>query len=1133
MAILNNNSLIGSSGQGGGYQIERSLRFNRADSAFLSRTAVTPTDGRKATMSFWIKKCDLSTDTNESYRTIFYCGTPNVDGLRIAFARYGGYDNHEFDIGQNNGGSSAHFSLRTTQVFRDTSAFYHFLIRYDSTDATANNRVRIYVNGSEITSFLSRTNAPLNHIPVWQVSGTTLKIGKGRDDVNEHIDMYLADFQFIDGQALDPSAFGEYNLTTGVWQPKRYAGSYGANGFYLPLDIDQIVEGFSTVLYKGTGSTHRITGVGHSPDLIWIKRRNTIGDHALIDIVRGGNKTLASNLTDAEGSQAWSVAFDVDGFTLPTGDALVNGSGTNYVAWCWDAGNSTVTNTSGTISAQVRANTTYGFSIVTYTGTGANATVGHGLGAAPSFIIVKRRNSAADWMCYHQSIGNNNHLILDTTAAAAAGAGAWNATTPTSSVFSIGTYGEVNFNAGTYVAYCFAEVAGFSKFGSYTGTGSAGNSVTLGFKPAFVMVKQTNAAGQSWYMADGTRDTVGSVGLLLEANSSGAEFDTGGSLTFTDTGFTINETGTGFNANGSTYIYAAFADKREAAFWRDFSGNGNNWQPNNLDFNDPVVDTPTRYGIDTGAGGEVRGNYATLNPLSKLNWISQNSTVTPSNGNLEFAVGSAGNMMDATIAVSSGKWYWEVTQSNYILNGIRSTRGIPTGDLTYRYYQNNGQIIYVPYNTTSQTVLTTVATAASGDIIGIALDLDNRTLSWYKNNSLLYTATSIVADEYAPCVGGAAGSSGAFINFGQRPFAYTAPSGFKALCTTNLPEPTIAEGKDYFNAATYTGNNQTLQSIATVGFQPDLIWIKNRNASNHVLVDAVRGRGFHLASNLTNAEATDSSTQGVTAFLSNGFSVQADPASYGSVNDSTEPYVAWNWKANGAGVSNNAGTISSTVSANTTAGFSIVTYTGNGTSGATVGHGLSAQPSMMFVKWRDGADDWCVYNKNLSTSRSLWLNSTSAQLSSAYFGYFWNNTDPTSSVLTLGSNGAVNGSGRTYVAYCFAPVAGYSAFGSYTGNGSSDGPFVHLGFRPRYVLIKLSSGVEFWVVYDSARDAYNLAGRRLLPNASNAEAADTEGLDLISNGFKLRGTSSLFNTNGGNYIYAAFAENPFKYSLAR
>jgi len=569
----------------------------------------------------------------------------------------------------------------------------------------------------------------------------------------------------------------------------------------------------------------------------------------------------------------------------------------------------------------------------------------------------------------------------------------------------------------------------------------------------------------------------------------------------------------------------------------------NDWTPNNFSVtagagNDSLVDSPTRYGTDTGVGGEVRGNYATLNPLSVA------SAYTLSNGNLQFSATSSINGVSytkGTQGVSSGKWYWEVTPTD-VGGGLNFATGIvlasssvvSTGTINlvtdgYVYHSDGNK-----YSGGSSSAYG--ATLANNDVVGVALDLDAGTLTFYKNNTSQGTAYTGLSGTFSPLVtlhtGGVSRSIAGNCNFGQRPFAYTAPSGFKALCTTNLPEPTIAEGSDYFNAVTYTGNNQTLQSITTVGFQPDLIWIKNRNASNHVLVDAVRGRGFHLASNLTNAEATDSSTQGVTAFLSNGFSVEADPASYGSVNDGTNPYVAWNWKANGAGSSNTAGTISSTVSANTTAGFSIVTYTGNGTNGASVGHGLGVAPAMVIVKQRNGSTySWTVQHTSVAASSVLALESTSAAFSRSTS---FNSTYPTSTVFSLGTDLGTNSSSGTYVAYCFAPIAGYSAFGSYTGNGSTDGPFVFTGFRPAFVMYKRTDTTGDWWIQDVKRSTFNPLNAILYPNASSSEyTAGSNQIDYLSNGFKLRTTNAAANASGGTYVYMAFAENPFSISLAR
>jgi hypothetical protein len=367
-------------------------------------------------------------------------------------------------------------------------------------------------------------------------------------------------------------------------------------------------------------------------------------------------------------------------------------------------------------------------------------------------------------------------------------------------------------------------------------------------------------------------------------------------------------------------------------------------------------------------------------------------------------------------------------------------------------------------------------------------------------------------------------------NFGQRPFAYTPPSGFRSLCTTNLPASTILDGDQYFNAVLYTGDGTAIGSggktITGVGFQSDFTWIKSRSSVlNHRLIDSVRGAPLELQSNLTDAEVNR--TEGLNNWTSDGF-VVGNASGY---NTNAATYVAWNWKANGAGVTNTAGSITSTVSANTTSGFSIVTYTGTG-SAATFGHGLGVTPAMYIVKIRNGANNWVVWHNKLAntTTSYILLDSTAAETTSANI---WGSTAATSTTIGVGTAAATNANASTYVAYCFAAVSGFSAFGSYTGNGSADGPFVYLGFRPRFVMIKSSSAVEPWNIIDTARDPYNVAPKILYPNLSNAEANATTGLDLLSNGFKPRDTIGNWNTNGVTYIYAAFAENPFKNALAR
>jgi hypothetical protein len=312
-------------------------------------------------------------------------------------------------------------------------------------------------------------------------------------------------------------------------------------------------------LYTGNGSTQTISGLNFSPDLVWIKGRSIAELHLMSDSVRGVPKNLYPNLTNAEDTTNYLSALTSDGFTVQNAP-IVNSNASTYVAWCWDAGSSTASNPDGSITSQVRANASAGFSIVTYTGTGSNATVGHGLGVEPHLIICKSRSGSTGWLVYHNSLGNTNYLILDATDASAAAAAAWNNTTPTSTVFTIGTGSFVNTNGATQVSYCFAPVAGYSSFGSYTGNGSATGPVIsgLGFQPYFVMIKASSTTGD-WWMYDGARSPSNPRINKLKANTSGAEDTAGEDVDFQSDGFQIKTSDSGLNQNTATYIYAAFA----------------------------------------------------------------------------------------------------------------------------------------------------------------------------------------------------------------------------------------------------------------------------------------------------------------------------------------------------------------------------------------------------------------------------------------------------------------------------------------------------------------------------------------------------------------------------------------------
>jgi hypothetical protein len=547
----------------------------------------------------------------------------------------------------------------------------------------------------------------------------------------------------------------------------------------------------------------------------------------------------------------------------------------------------------------------------------------------------------------------------------------------------------------------------------------------------------------------------------------------------------------------------------------------------------------------------VRGNYAVINPLQLI------SNVTVSNGNLYFLSNNNADQWasaPSTIAVRTGKWYAEFTPTNsagtpsYGFGVVRATWSpiiLDGGGYYGRFWYTTEGYSYLTNGSfyTGNSAVSSAAAFVSGDIIGVAMDLDAGSIAFYKNGALQATPfTSIPLGVDYVFAGGAfttpyptpTNIGAYFANFGQRPFAYTAPSGFKALCTQNLPTPTIGattatQAGKFFNPVLYTGNGAT-NNISGVGFQPDWVWIKSRSngAYSHRLVDAVRGATKEIYSNLTNAEGTDS--VGLTAFGSDGFTL----GSSNEYNASASTFVAWNWRAsNATAVTNTSGSITSSVSANTTSGFSVVTYTGTG-SAATVGHGLGVAPSMIIFKDRSTTTNWIVYHVSVGNTTSLALNLTNATLSpsTAYF----NNTTPTSTVFTIGNGTTVNTSSENYVAYCFTPIAGYSAFGSYTGNGSTDGPFIYTGFRPRYIMIKMTSDVNNWSLIDTSRSPYNLSTQILAANTTDAEytTADTQ-IDILSNGIKLRCTTfgSGINQSGDTYIFMAFAENPFKYSLAR
>jgi len=582
---------------------------------------------------------------------------------------------------------------------------------------------------------------------------------------------------------------------------------------------------------------------------------------------------------------------------------------------------------------------------------------------------------------------------------------------------------------------------------------------------------------------------------------------------------------------GTNGFYLDFANS--SAIGNDASGNSNDFTVSGPDANDVMPDSPTN-------------NFATFNVLSGPNFYG---TAGPySHGNLHMRADNTVSSFlgaDSTIGVSSGKWYWEIRagsngSSFYPGIGIRS----PSGGGSIVHYRTQTQA-YINGNPSGQTL----STYTGGDIIGVALDLDSstNTLQFYKNNvanGTTFSLTSghewlsITGNRYHSSTSANFGADSSFFSIltrqnnaddnGIGDFVYSPPSGFLALCTANLPNPGIdpaqnKDSEDYFNTLLYTGN-ATIRSITGVGFQPDFVWIKQRDTStrSHRLNDSVRGGNKQLYSDLNNAEGT--ATTELTSFDSDGFSL----GTANGVNANTAGYVSWNWLAGGSAVSNSEGDITSSVSANTEAGFSIVSYTGDGST-STVGHGLSNAPEFLIFKNRDDTDDWAVSTTVIDGSNDLlYLNLTSAKADITV-------TTPTSSVFTVNNSPVWNESGEDYIAYCFHSVDGYCDIGSYTGNGSSDGRFINTGFRPALVIVKNASASYRWNIIDNTRDPFNPAGRWLAPNDTSQELDYTSSFphDFTSNGFKLRANTTVMNRSGDTFVYLAIAEQPFKYANAR
>ena len=661
---------------------------------------------------------------------------------------------------------------------------------------------------------------------------------------------------------------------------------------------------------------------------------------------------------------------------------------------------------------------------------------------------------------------------------------------------------------------------------SHTMINASSSAYTAASRPNSVLLQGSNDGGSNWTTIDDLTNGSGSNTITTSSFSN--------TTSYAKLRLNISENHGGSNTRFAQYIVIASED----------NGDGENIFFNtNLAATDVVPDSPTN-------------NFATLNSIEK------DVGATFTEGNLEVTTGAGFDLIRSTFFVSSGKWYWEVRATDCGTGFI----GVSTASDTGRGGQDSNQSAML---TTSNGNIRTNATSSSygnsvsdGDIIGVALDMDNGKLYFAENNT--YYNSGDPANQTNPAVTGLTtevspsislyDAEDYNINFGQDStfagletaggnadangignFKYAPPSGFLALCTSNLPDPTIGPGQskqadDHFNTVLYTGNNSASRGITGVGFQPDFVWTKSRNTTSyhHQFHNSVRGASAGaLYPSLTNAE---DSSYPISSFDSDGFTTTS-----GSQNgqNTSHTYVGWFWKA-GTAFSNDAsatgvGTLDSTGSVNQAAGFSIISYTGTIQSGETIAHGLGGVPEMIWAKNRDNSANWVVYTKDLTSEYTLYFNTSGGENNSATT---WGSH--TATVFGVDDDPQSNPNGDATIAYLFRSIEGYSKIGSFVGNSSSDGTFVNLGFRPAWVMIKSTSSGTNWSIFDNKRLGYNVDNNimRIGANESSQEQTDDD-VDFVSNGLKFRRSSTNFNNSSHTYIYLAFAEAPFKFANAR
>lgn len=948
---------------------------------------------------------------------------------------------------------------------------------------------------------------------------------------------------------------GDFRFNTDDNKVEYYDGSS-----WFQIDDESLPpipsENFNTLLYSGNGGTQSITGAAFQPDLVWVKRRSAAEDNVLFDSVRGVQEQLRSNNSGVQSTKTNALSsFDSSGFTTGANNAL-NTSGETYVGWCFKGGGApTATNSAGAGNVptagsvkidgadsttalagtnpllKLSANTKAGFSVATYAGTGANSTIAHGLSSAPKLVIIKNLNGFGQSWAVYSPAGATQIIYLNQTAGASTNASYWQDTAPTDTITTLGNAAEVSWSGQNFVAYSFADVAGYQKIGTYTGNGSSnGPIVETGFEIAFLMIKRTDGTS-SWTLLDNKRSPANPRDRALFAEVSDAEITYGGVDFFTN-GFQI--TATQNNVNGGTYLYWAIAADADATT--------------------PTLANSFKTNLYTGNGSFLTvGGH--LNGASQFNGSSSriqlpsgapfgdNNTIKCISG--WFALSGDTNTNDhpcrlysVSSAASPVPWF-AVTVWGASYNYVAVFRRQSTGnEATAKGYYTPGTLFPGWHHVAVQLGSTEIEIYLDGRKLPTIDSLTGNATntSWINYGNYSGTVVSQIGKsrENTPKYFkgsidqvrffDAALTSSQILELYNETTASANTLDFPTGAGCIAAYPLDTNSNDV--GGNYNGTDSNITYSDGPGFQPSFAWIKGRGAGpsgcgNPVLFDSVRGlvAPSYLASSLTNGEFGNPD-RGVISLHKDGYTVGDDANGGGNVNGASGglytdgTYVGWSWKgAVNLPTINTDGSITSIVSANPASGFSAVKYTGNGGSSQSVGHGLNSAPEYVIFKRYDTSVNWFVFVLEGGTYvRFEGLNTQNPSTSVSYFG-------ATSNTITWsGTTADFNGNGNSYLMYCFHSVSNYCKVGSYTGTGGS-GNAQDIGFQPGFIIFKNSDGTNSWWMFDSERGDNN----RLFANSSNAESTSSS-LTTNSTGFSFNDGNSNLNALNDVYVYLAIKQ---------